>query len=215
MPAKIIELVDQQMYLGQAVENVFHYVNPDGVAEASVLLTDYVTDVLPLVRALQNTQCSHTNIRWRQVFPTTTLMLDYASGLPVVGTDAGDPLPTHEAASFKWLLSNPTTVLSGGFTGHIRRGGCRLAGIGDTNESGNAMGAGYIAAAATWFNELKDPGTDAFLLCVASFLIGNHVPLGPPRARSETVTAYTIVGGATAPAPSTQNTRKFLRGIAS
>lgn len=212
MTAQIAEIVDVQEQAGQEIQNVYHYVDPTGVADIAVLLSDYVADVLPLVRPLQHTSLSHTALRYRKVYPATTLMLEYTTGLPVAGTDASDALASADAASFKWTLGNPTVVLSGGFTGHIKRGGTRLGGFSEGNASGNSCGAGFITAAAAWFAELKDPGTDAWQLCVASFLIGNHVPHGAPRARSQTVTSYTIVTGSSAPAPSTQNSRKVLRG---
>jgi hypothetical protein len=172
----------------------------------------YRPESLPLVAPLQNVGLSHNVLRWRKVYPATTLQLEYGTGLPVAGTDASEALASCDAASFKWILGNPTVVLSGGFTGHIKRGGCRLAGLDEGNVSGNVCGAGFIAAAATWSAELRQPGgSDAWQLCVASFLIGNPVP-HTPRARSETATSYTIVSAASAPAPSTQNTRKVLRG---
>jgi hypothetical protein len=212
MVAQIVELIDVQTQAGQEVLNVFHFVDEAGTADPLVLMSDYVSDVLPLSQPLQSTGLSHNSLRWRKVFPATTLTLDYNTGLPVVGTDASDALASCDAASFKWILGNPTVVLSGGFTGHIKRGGCRLAGLDEGNVSGNTCGAGFLAAAVTWAAELRQPGgSDAWQLCVASFLVGNPVP-GTPRARSETVTAYTIVSGASQPAPSTQNSRKILRG---
>lgn len=215
MTVKILELVDQQLYQGQAIENVFHFVDVDGVADPHAFLPVYVSDVLPLVRQMQHTGCQHTNIRWRLVYPATTLMLDYATGLPVAGADANTPAPSTSALSFKWLLSNPTVVLSGGFAGHIRRGGARIGGVCDTAFVGNAVESAHITLGRAWSEEMLSPGADAWQLAVVSFLIGNHVRGGPPRLRSETATSYTIVGSSTDPAPSTQNTRKFLRGIAS
>lgn len=215
MVARIIQLVDQQVVLGQAIENVFNFVDEAGAASIPDLLGVYVSDVLPLCRALQSTSCQHTNIRWREVYPTQTLVQDYATGLPVAGTDGNDLEPSSTALSFKWILGNPTVVLAGGFTGHIKRGGMRLGGICEGLISGNGISAGIAAVARAYTDELLNPGGDAWRLCVASFLVGNPVHGGPARARSETVTAYTIVSTATDPSPSTQNTRKFLRGIAS
>jgi hypothetical protein len=218
MVALIVELVDQQTIAGEEVLNVFHFVDPDGVGDPAVLLESYVTDVLPLARPIQSTGLSHNNIRWRTVFPADSLMLDYGTGLPVVGSDAGEPLANCDAASFKWILTNPTVVLAGGFTGHLKRGGCRLAGPTEGAVVGNACSAGFIVNARAWSNELLVPGGGAFQLAVCSFLIGDPVPDPDhphrhlPRARSHTVTSYTIVGTASDPAPSTQNTRKILRG---
>jgi hypothetical protein len=99
-------------------------------------------------------------------------------------------------------------ILAGGFTGHIKRGGCRIGGITEDEVNGDALVSGIGTEVQTWFAELANPGTDAFLLCVASFLSGNP----PSRPRQHTVQEYALVTGQVNPAPSTQNTRKVLRG---
>lgn len=212
MTVQIVELVDVQVQASEEVLNVLHYVDEDGVADPAVLLADYVTSVLPLSRPLQSAALQHTQLRWRFVYPTASLQLAYSTGLPISGTDAGELLANCDAASAAWVLSNPTVTLSGGFTGHIMRGGIRLPGMTESMVSGNTMVSGLVAAWRTWSVQLFQPGTDPWKLAVCSFLIGNHVRHGPPRARSHTVTSYTIVGGTTDPAPSTQNSRKILRG---
>jgi hypothetical protein len=221
MAVKIMQLIDQQTFQGQAIENVFHFVDEDGVADMNAFPAIYVADVLPLITPAQQVGCVHVNIRYRQVYPTATLFLDHPISPTVAGGDPGDPEPSSVAASVKWLLGNPTVVLAGGFTGHIKRGGARIGGVSNSFSSGNTIAPEHVPLYAAWAAELRSPGSDTWQLCVASYLLGNPVaPVPPathavPRDRSETVTAYTIVTGASAPAPSTQNTRKFLRGIAS
>jgi hypothetical protein len=212
MVARIAELIDVQDLSGQQVLNVFHYVDPDGVADIDTLVADYVGSVIPLLQSLQGAQLRHTAIRHREVYPAATLMLETAITPPLVGSAVGEQLASCDALSVKHTLGNPTVVLSGGFTGHIKRGGCRWAGATEGAVSGNDCMPGTITGMAAIMAEVRNPGEGGFQLCVASFLIGNHVPHGAPRARSTTVTSYTIVSGDSAPSPSTQNTRKVLRG---
>lgn len=208
MVALVVEVIDVQVLFGQQVLNVFHFVDPTGAGDVPTLLDDYVTSVLPLVQGLQTTQLSHTALRYRQVYPTAALTLERAIVPSIDGVETGDPLASCDAASGKWILSNPTVNLVGGTLPHIKRGGVRIAGMTEGNVVGNSVVPGYTTAWAAWVAELLRPGTDAFGLCVASFLDAS-------RVRQPTVQQYTIVGDGSAPSPSTQNSRKVLRGRSS
>lgn len=208
MPAKIIQLIDVQSYLSQEVLNVFHFVDPTGVGDEDVLVSDYVSDVIPLVTGFQNDQLTHVAIRHRQVYPTAELTQEFAIVPPLAGSATGtEPLASADALSFKWTLG-ATVILAGGFTGHIKRGGARTSGAYEAQVTGNTVNPAIFAGCAAWVAELRNPGTDAFLLCVASYL-------DAARVRQETVQAYCLVSGGSAPGISTQNSRKVLRGRAS
>lgn len=208
MPAQVVELIDVMVDRGQQVLNRFHYVDTTGVADAAILRSDYITDVLPLIVAVQGSNISHISVHSRKVYPTADLVQIQDLTSPVVGTiTASAPEPSYVACSIKWSLG-PTVVLAGGFTGHILRGGCRVPGPTEGMVNGDIIDPSNYVAFASWFSELKDPGTDAFLLCVASYLSGNP----PSRTRQTTVQSYCLVTAASNPSPSTQNTRKVLRG---
>ena len=205
MVARVVEIVDVQNLGGQEVLNVFHFVDPAGTGTIATLVSDYVTDVIPLTAALQTADLTHTAIRHREVYPTVTLQLTTAINPPVAGTaSAGDTEPSAVAASMQFILGS-TVVLAGGFTGHLKRSGARIGGIGEGAILGNTMVSGFITAANTWFAEIVQPGTDVFLLCVASFLDG-------ARTRHASVQSYALITGLGVPGPSTQNSRKVLRG---
>lgn len=205
MTAKVIELVDVQNLFGQEVLNVFHFVDPAGTGDESVLVSDYIDNVIPLAAALQTADLSHVAVRHREVFPNVTLQLTTSINPPVAGTAvAGDTEPSSTAASMQFVLGS-TVVLAGGFTGHLKRSGCRIGGIGEDAIAGNSMVSGFITAANTWFAELKQPGTDVFQLCVASYLNG-------ARVRQPGVQSYALITDLGVPGPSTQNSRKVLRG---
>lgn len=205
MTALVVEIVDVQDFAGQQVLNVFHFVDPSGVGDPAVLLSDYVSDVLPLMKVLQDDTLTHTTLRWRTVFPTASLQLEYTTGLPVAGTDPGVALASCVAASFKWILGSGTVNLVGGTLPHIKRGGARIAALDEGNVTGNFTDSLYNTAAAAFVAELLNPGTDAFQLCVVSFLNSS-------RVRQHTAQQYALVTGSPVPAVSTQNTRKILRG---
>lgn len=209
MPATVYELVDVQQLFSQNIENVFHFVDPAGSTDVEGLVDNYVDDVLPLVVQLQTNQLSHVAIRYRQVYPAATLMLERALVPSVDGVETGDALATCDAMSGKWILGNPTVNLTGGSYPHIKRGGVRLGGPTEGNVIGNGVVAGYVTAWGTWVAELRNPGTGVFVLCVASFL-GPGAP--GARVRQHTATQYAVPTAGSAPSPSTQNSRKFLRG---
>jgi hypothetical protein len=206
MTAQVIELIDVQLYRGQQVLNRYHYVDTTGVASVSTLVSDFITDVLPLIAVLQTPDLSHVQINSRKVFPTANLVVETPISPAVAGGNTGSTtMASYAAASAKWTIG-ATVVLAGGFTGHIKKGGMRLAGMRDGDWSADASSnPGYLTAFAAMTVELFDPGTDAFLLCVASYLNG-------ARVRQQTVQSYALVSGASAPSLSTQNTRKVLRG---
>jgi hypothetical protein len=215
MVARIAELVDVQNYLGQEMENVFHFVDPAGAADLPTLVANYRDDVIPLLKAMQSTALTHTAIKVRQVYPTAELVAETSLSPAVAGTDGNLPADSYMAYSVKWTINPATVHLAGGFTGHIKRGGMRIGGITLSDVGGNAVPAGIVTACNAFVLELLNPGEDAFQLCVASFLIGNHTPGGPPRDRADTVQSYALVTGGSVPGASTQNTRKVLRGRSS
>lgn len=208
MAAQVIELILHSMLFGQECLNRLHYVDTTGVADPAVLRSDFINDVIPTMRSLVTSQLTFTRVDSRKVYPTADLVVEQNIQPAIAGANtSGDPLPSYAAASAKWAIG-ATVVLAGGFTGHIKKGGMRLPGMTEDHFSGNGLSGSFATDWATMFAELKDPGTDAFLLCVASYLSGNS----KPRPRQQTVQAYALVTGSSDPSPSTQNSRKVLRG---
>lgn len=206
MPAQIVELVDVQVQAAQQVLNVYHYLDVVGTEDPAALVADYIANVLPNTVRLQSTGLEHRAIRYRQVYPAALLTHEFEIATPIPGTNTGAPLASCDALSFKWGIGD-TTVLAGGFTGHIKRGGTRLAGPTEAMVAGNDVDPATISDAALWAPTVTDPSDGTWLLVVASFLDG-----ADPRARQDTVQAYAAVLSVSIPAPSTQNTRKILRG---
>lgn len=208
MPARVIEIVDVQTFLSQQLLNVYHFVDPAGTGSEATLVTTYITDVLPLMRLVQQTGLVHNTIKHREVYPTVGLLLDETIPGGIAGNDGNPAGDSFDALSVKWILGSGTVVLQGGFTGHIKRGGTRIGGISDAATAGNAVDAGHILTCNAFTTELILPGTGPYMLCVASFLDG-------ARVRQPAVQSYALVTEASDPGASTQNSRKFLRGRAS
>jgi hypothetical protein len=205
MVAQIAEIIDVQEIFGQTVLDVFHFVDGAGTADIDTLVDDFIADYIPAAAELQADDLTHTAVKSRLVYPTASLMHTDALASPVPGdqTDS-DPMASAYAYSMAWEIDD-TVVLAGGFAGHIKRGGMRLPGPVENSFNGNTTAAFAIASWVTAFAVLLNPGEGGWDLCVASFLDG-------ARARQTTVQAYARVSGSSAPAPSTQNTRKVLRG---
>lgn len=205
MAAVVFQLIDVQSLAGEEVLNVYHFVDPAGTASEATLVSNYIADVIPSLAVLQGTALTHVAIRHRQVYPTAALFQETAISPPVAGSRTStDMLPNSSAISCKWTLG-ATVVLAGGFTGHLKRGGMRIAGVTEDEMAGNALSSGIATEVQTFFAALQSPGGTAAVLCVASYLNG-------ARVRQHTVQSYAEVTGQVNPAPSTQNTRKILRG---
>lgn len=211
MVAQVAEIIDVQTYDLQQTLNVFHYVDTAGTAVLTDLVDAYQENAIPLMIALQHSGLSHTAIRYRDVFPTATLMQERAITPAITGTEGGEGLASFFAASAKWALPDPTVNLIGGTLPHIRRGGVRVGGQAESQVGNLDYISDFVTAFALWVATLIDPvGDGSWQLAVVSFLGG-----GSPRPRESTATQYALVGGASAPSPSTQSTRKILRGRAS
>lgn len=214
MTAQVVELIDVQDFLGQQVLNVYHFVDPSGTGDENDVVEDFISDTIPLIKVIQSTQLTHTDIRHRLVFPTAELTADRFIVPPIAGLQDGVADASCDAYSAKWGIGS-TVVLAGGFTGHIKRGGCRIGGMAQDAQDGNTIISGFQTDWDAAFVSLQQPGAGDWFLCVASFLVGNPSGPGEPRPRSSTVHAYALVTGTSNLGASTQNTRKFLRGRAS
>jgi len=205
MVAQVAQIVDVQSLVGEECLNVYHFVDTAGTGEIADLVSDFLSETIPLIRAVQTDQLTHTAIRYRLVAPTDTLTATFPISPPQAGLDTTTAaLANAYALSMAWALG-ATVVLSGGFTGHLKRGGARTPGPSEGMAEENGVTSTTATNWAAAFASLQNPGTGAWQLCVASYLNG-------ARARQTTVQSYALVIGSSAPAMSTQNTRKILRG---
>lgn len=208
MATQVAQLIDVQTTQGQEILNVYHFVDTSGVLTLDTLAAAYIADVIPQAQAWQTTTLSHIEVRGRIVAPTAGLVQSFVSGLPLAGSHSTtEEEPTFVSASVKYVIGS-TVVLSGGFTGHIKRGGTRLCGLREDQVVTNALSAGTVTSIHTQCSHLQAPSGGGWVLCVASYLNG-------ARVRQPTVQSYATVTGFSDGAPSTENLRKVLRGRAS
>jgi hypothetical protein len=217
---KIVELLDVQLLNGQECLSRYHFFNADGGADEDVLVADYITDVLPLVAAMQTTVTHHVAIRHRQVYPAALLLRETAISPVVSGSNGSAPGPDNASISIKFGIGD-TSYLGGGAPPHIRKAGKHLPGVDATHlDEEPLMGSDYDALVAAWFTGVQRPGgADAFALVVVSFeltsshIVNTHTTRTTTKAvHSPTVTKYAPILTASPPSVSTQNTRKRLRG---
>jgi hypothetical protein len=201
----IWEVVDRQVLASEACLNVFHFLDSSGVNPVTDLLDDLIARYIPAAAALQHSSLVHQDLLYRQVYPSQQLQHTYSVGLPIAGSLSGSDVAANAfALSMAWLIGS-TTNLGGGSPPYLKRGGMRLPGPTEGDLAGNTCGPSVVSAWAAAFATLTPVAGGDFEFIVASFLNAG-------RVRQHTVQQYAPVLGTSAPAPSTQNTRKILRG---
>lgn len=204
MAGKVVELLDVGDINGQEMLTRYHFWNEDGVADPAVLVSDYVTNVLPLLCAVQSPLCKHSQINTTVVAPTKELVQETPVNPVQVGTLSGTALPYTVTYSLKWNIGPSTDINGGPVAGHIKRGGKHIAGPTTNPDSANGLYNGTEdTALQAYFTALHDIDADNWVLVVYSPLqTGAHAH--PERIAP--VTGMVVRGFGT------QTTRKPGRG---
>lgn len=140
-----VELVHEQTYLGQVVNNVYFF---EAVSEATLvnLATWFETNVVNRVKGCQIDLVTHTNLRLRNLF---NLAENYEEPLTGTGTL---PSGTSELPSFMAY-----TVRFDHANGAVRPGFKRIAGVDESNLADALVTAGRISTLETYAAELVNP----------------------------------------------------------
>jgi hypothetical protein len=138
MAGQMVELTDVGTLLDQQAIIRYHFWDEDGVADPAVLVSDYVTDVLPVLRVFQNQAYVHKLMISRIVYPTAELQVETPINPNIAGAETGDPEPGSVTYSVKWTLGT-TVHLAVGSTKHIKRGGKHIGGCDSGDVSGNSI----------------------------------------------------------------------------
>lgn len=196
----LIQLVDNQLYLGQQVLNVYYYrvTVALGIADPYLnLLNDYWEDnVLEHVIQIQSDNLSHVSREWRNLTNGADLFVD-GSVIPgaLAESDASDT-PSYVSAGF--LLHRESLVTRNGYK--------RFAGITEAQITGNTYVGNmtHIANVETALAADLNVG-----------IISSAEPVIVKRPISVPVTSYLYasIGSASFRGLGTQNTRKAGRGI--
>lgn len=196
----LIQLVDNQSYLGQQVLNVYYYriVVITGLDDPYLndLNTAWATVVLPTILAMQADELLHVSREWRNMSNgvdifTDTEVIPGDNGVPV-----GDLLPSYVSAGF--MLQRDSLVTRNGYK--------RFAGLFETLVEGNTF--------------LFEPeNIEAVEEALAAVLNIGLIPVAAPVIVKRPIEApvedyeYSGVQSATFRSLGTQNSRKAGRGV--
>jgi len=196
----LLQLIDNQSYLGQQILNVYYYrVTPAlGIADGYLeILNDYWEDnVLDPILQVQVDGLQHLSREWKNLSNNVDLFVD---GTVLVGANATAPatyLPSFVSLGF--LLQRESLVTRNGYK--------RFAGLQDTFVSGN-----------TWVGSPTSI-TDIETALAADLNIGIISSAEPVIVKRPIVVPvgsylYSSIGSARFRTVGTQNTRKAGRGI--
>lgn len=124
-----------------------------------------------------------TRLQMRVLTTEDDVTLDYTTGLPLTGTNAGNSLPANVALSIK---------LGSVFAGRSRRGRLYWMGMSETNVSGNFVEESYADNVVDQLEALRAAVASLtdWRWCIVSYFSG-----GAPRAAGQvtTITSVTLV----------------------
>lgn len=203
MPANVgdlLQVIDNQSYLGQQVLNVYYYrVAPvTGIADPYLdnLNTLWEDSVLDAVRSIQTDYILHVSREWRNLTNGTDLFVDSTvlpGSIPVA-----EALTTPSFTSAGFLLQRESLVTRNGYK--------RFAGLSEENIRGNTI-IGLDTQIADIENQLA-ADLVAGLITLAEPIIVKR-PITVPTGVYE----FARIGSAQFRGLGTQNTRKAGRGV--
>lgn len=196
----LIQVVDNQLYLGQQVLNVYYYryipVAPSVSDYLSALNDVFKNVVLTPVRAMQTIYLEHVSREWKNLSNGVDLFVD---GTVLAGTRTGDSSeqePSFVSAGF--ILRRESLVTRNGYK--------RIAGLLSEDINGNSWVGGSTitgnieTALASDLNLGIVPALEPIIV---------KRPIVPPVESY----LYASIGSASFRGVGTQNTRKAGRGI--
>lgn len=149
----VYELTAEQRYKGQRVYNVYFYeIGANFVTTtptvAEVLVTNWIAQILPLLKECQSSDIVYTSIRARNLFNDAD---GFDAAVTLSGNAAAaDDLPTFNAMSF--TLNTDTTA--------VRAGKKRLAGVTEAYQTEGILDtAAALAALAISAEQMEKPVT--------------------------------------------------------
>lgn len=147
----------------QAVENVLHYfiaAGPPTVSDLEVLAGAAATWWNTALKPLTPTNVSLVGIKVTSLQTNTAPVIEYVTGLPIVGTAGGTALPNNVT-----VVTRLTTDLRG----RSYRGRVYHIGLTTTQVNGNVLASTFrTSLQAAWASALVLGTAPAWTLCVAS-----------------------------------------------
>jgi len=206
----VVELVHEQVYLGQVVNNVYFFEAIVGGASLQDLADWFEAAVVPATKIIQNDEVSHVALRLRNLFNLAEVVEEPLTG--VGGNASGNlELPSFIAASFR--LDHDNAV--------VRPGYKRFVGASESNVTDALWAASYLVGLGLIADELVNPPATpnddwAHVIVKRLCEVANPDPLGVPSCLKYRLpqnqgeydagypTSYEIQ-----PQPTSQNSRKW------
>lgn len=192
----LIQVVAAQVYLGIEALNVYYYryvvIAPADNSVYPVLLTQFETKVLDVVRTCQSGNVSYTSITMKNLTNEIDEYSEtYTPGTDKPGTVAGESLPSFNAYSFRLLRDSGVT----------RHGYKRFVGVAEPSGQGN----GYSPGSTIITNV-----TNALTASLDVGLVPTLMPIIVKRPIPQPATGYLYSGVSAAEfrGVGSQNTRK-------
>lgn len=145
----VIELVHEQTYLGQQVNNVYFFEAVDGTATLTGLATWFETNVVPDIKGIQNDEVTHINLRLRNLFD---LGETYEEPLTGVGALASSSFELPAFVAYTARLDHTS--------GDVRPGFKRWAGVSEDSVTDSLVAAVRITAIEAICANLVNPPAD-------------------------------------------------------
>lgn len=196
----LLQLIDNQVYLGQQILNVYYYrvVSITGLADGylSAINGYWEEQVLESILQIQASQLEHVSREWKNLSNGIDLFVD---GTVIPGESVHSDsalLPSFISAGF--ILRRESLATRNGYK--------RFAGLSDTDVDGNEWTG--TATQITDIEEALAADLTGGLVSIVEPVIVKR-PIDPPVSSY----VYSSVGSASFRGIGTQNTRKQGRGI--
>lgn len=143
----VVELVHEQTYLGQNVNNVYYF-RAVSAAALSTLTAWFETNVVPQIKANQNDLVNHINLRVRNLFSDVETYEEPLTGAGSVVSGVNE-MPAFMAFAIRLDHDN----------GSLRPGFKRYVGVTEASLDDGLVNAGRILAMVTLGGYLVNPPT--------------------------------------------------------
>jgi len=206
----IVELVHEQGYLGQVINNVYYFEAAVADAPLNSLSAWFETNVVPKIKAIQVDLVTHVNLRLRNLFDLAENYEEPLSGTGGVSSAALE-LPAFFAYTVRFDHANGSVR-----PGFKRWSGCEEGGIADS-----LLVAARVTSLETLAAELVNPPTTsnpnwAHVIVGRICEVPNPDPLGVPSCLKYRLPEVIAESNPAYPLsyevytqPTTQNSRKW------
>ena len=209
----VIELVHRQSYLGQQLNNVYYFESVDGSTPLATLANWFETNIVPLVKNMQNDLVTHDALNLKNLFAPEETYEELLTGAGAVASGLVEGM-TFLACQVRFDHNE----------GNVRPGFKRIGGVPMGLINDTVWTAAQISAMDSFGAALINPLTPALASWVHVIInrvcrepnpdpaaIPSCLRYGLPEVQAESAPGYPIAY-VSYPQPTTQNSRKWYTG---